>query len=128
NPHSTRGTGVPYDSRVPSLEAFGRRPRCLPHPRDGPTSETLHRSCRNQFGKAGDTRRSGTPHGNMLADHKCAACATCHDNRAAIRVQPVDNSSAILTTWNVVCVSGRVVSCLGELLFWGVPCWWAAAE
>lgn len=27
NPHSTRGTGVPYDSRVPFLEAFGRRPR-----------------------------------------------------------------------------------------------------
>jgi len=44
NPHSTRGTGVPHDSRVPSLEAFGRRPRCLPHPRDGPASETLHKS------------------------------------------------------------------------------------
>jgi hypothetical protein len=28
NPHSVRGTGVPHDSRVPSLEAFGRRPRC----------------------------------------------------------------------------------------------------
>jgi hypothetical protein len=27
NPHSTRGTGLPYDSRVPSLEAFGRPPR-----------------------------------------------------------------------------------------------------
>ena len=33
-------------SRVPSLEAFGRRPRCLPHRRDGPASETLHRSVR----------------------------------------------------------------------------------
>ncbi len=43
NPHSTRGTGVPPDSRVPSLEAFGRRPRCLPHRRDGPASETLHK-------------------------------------------------------------------------------------
>jgi hypothetical protein len=28
--------------RVPSLEAFGRRPRCKPKRRDGPSSETLH--------------------------------------------------------------------------------------
>src|SRR5215813_10658873 len=26
NPHSARGTGLPHNSRVPSLEAFGRRP------------------------------------------------------------------------------------------------------
>jgi hypothetical protein len=32
NPNSARGTGVPHDSRVPSLEAFGRRPRCLSSP------------------------------------------------------------------------------------------------
>ena len=29
--------------RVPSLEAFGRRPRCKPNRRDGPSSETLRR-------------------------------------------------------------------------------------
>jgi hypothetical protein len=29
-------------SRVPSLEAFGRRPRCKPHHPDRPSSETLH--------------------------------------------------------------------------------------
>ena len=29
NPHSTRGTLSAHLSRVPSLEAFGRRPRCL---------------------------------------------------------------------------------------------------
>ena len=28
--------------RVPSLDAFGRRPRCLSHCRDRPSSETLH--------------------------------------------------------------------------------------
>jgi hypothetical protein len=42
NPHSSCGTGVPHESWVPSLEAFRRRPRCLPHCRDGPASETLH--------------------------------------------------------------------------------------
>jgi hypothetical protein len=47
NPHSARGTGVPHDSRVPSLEAFGRRPRYLPHRRDGPASETLHKISRS---------------------------------------------------------------------------------
>src|SRR5262245_38357514 len=41
NPHSARGTSDPHDSRVPSLEAFGRRPRCLPPCRDGLASETL---------------------------------------------------------------------------------------
>jgi len=42
NPHSARGTGVPQDSRVPSLQAFRRRPRCHPRRCDGPASETLH--------------------------------------------------------------------------------------
>ena len=32
----------PHYSRVPSPEAFGRRPRCPRHRRDGPASETLH--------------------------------------------------------------------------------------
>ena len=34
----------PHYSRVPSLEAFGRRPRCQPDRRNGPASETLHTS------------------------------------------------------------------------------------
>src|SRR5208282_4396620 len=34
---------APHLPRVPSLEAFGRRPRCKPNRRDGPSSETLHR-------------------------------------------------------------------------------------
>src|SRR5208282_6064970 len=33
---------APHLPRVPSLEAFGRRPRCKPNRRDGPSSETLH--------------------------------------------------------------------------------------
>jgi hypothetical protein len=48
NPHSARGTGVPHDPRVPSLEAFGRRPRCLPrrlamgrHPKPFTSAERL---------------------------------------------------------------------------------------
>jgi hypothetical protein len=41
NPHKARRTGVLHDSRVPSLEAFRRRPWCLPNRRDGPASETL---------------------------------------------------------------------------------------
>src|SRR5215472_15061992 len=32
----------PNSPRVPSLGAFRRRPQCLPHCRDGPSSETLH--------------------------------------------------------------------------------------
>ena len=31
NPHSARGTVLPHFPRVPSLEAFGRRPRCSWH-------------------------------------------------------------------------------------------------
>src|SRR5262249_2798843 len=41
--HSARGALAAQYARVPSLEAFGRRPRRLPHPRHGPASETLHR-------------------------------------------------------------------------------------
>src|SRR5882757_3523881 len=33
---------APHLPRVPSLEAFGRRPPCKPNRRDGPSSETLH--------------------------------------------------------------------------------------
>src|SRR6195256_2691192 len=35
---------APHLPRVPSLEAFGRPPRCKPNRRDGPSSETLHKS------------------------------------------------------------------------------------
>ena len=48
NPHSAHGALAPYISRVPSLEAFGRRPRCQPRRRNGPSSETLH-SCRRPW-------------------------------------------------------------------------------
>src|SRR5688572_31598507 len=58
NPHSARGTGVPQDSRVPSLEAFGHRPRCLPHCRDGPASETLHNSGTRPRGMSQWTKNS----------------------------------------------------------------------
>jgi hypothetical protein len=34
----------PHYARVPSLDAFGSRPRCLPRRCDGPTSETLHKN------------------------------------------------------------------------------------
>src|SRR5215471_18947336 len=37
----------PNSPRVPSLGAFRRRPQCLPHCRDGPSSETLHISSRS---------------------------------------------------------------------------------
>ena len=36
--------------RVPSLQAFGRRPRCKPNRRDGPSSETLHKKRRLTLG------------------------------------------------------------------------------
>ena len=42
NRHSARPPSAPNLPRVPSLEAFGRRPRCKPNRRDGPSSETLH--------------------------------------------------------------------------------------
>src|SRR5712691_5572304 len=35
---------APHLPRVPSLEAFGRRPPCKPNRRDGPASETLRKS------------------------------------------------------------------------------------
>ena len=44
---------APHLPRVPSLEAFGRRPRCKPNRRDGPSSETLHRSGQALFLKLG---------------------------------------------------------------------------
>ena len=46
NRHSARPQSAPHLPRVPSLEAFGRRPRCQPNRRDGPSSETLHNSDR----------------------------------------------------------------------------------
>ena len=42
NPHSARGTTACHLPRFPSLKAFGRRPRCKPHRRDRPASETLN--------------------------------------------------------------------------------------
>jgi hypothetical protein len=55
---------APHLPRVPSLEAFGRRPRCKPNRRDGPSSETLHKS----------GRWNGAPQWSamrQLADHCC---------------------------------------------------------
>src|SRR5882672_9463629 len=43
-PIARASPSAPHLPRVPSLEAFGRRPRCKPNRRDGPSSETLHRS------------------------------------------------------------------------------------
>jgi hypothetical protein len=37
-----RGATACHFPRVPSLKAFGRRPRCKPHRRDRPASETLN--------------------------------------------------------------------------------------
>ena len=42
NPHSARGTIACHFPRFRSLKAFGRRPRCKPHRRDRPASETLN--------------------------------------------------------------------------------------
>ena len=41
NPHSARGATAYHFPRFRSLKAFGRRPRCKPHRRDRPASETL---------------------------------------------------------------------------------------
>ena len=42
NPHNARGTVACQFPRFRSLKAFGRRPRCTPHRRDRPASETLN--------------------------------------------------------------------------------------
>jgi hypothetical protein len=39
-----RGATACHFPRVPSLKAFGRRPRCKPHRCDRPASETLNKS------------------------------------------------------------------------------------
>src|SRR5260370_1119189 len=52
NCHSARRLPYLYSPRVPSLGAFRRRPRCLPHCRDGPSSETLHSLRRTVIAKA----------------------------------------------------------------------------
>jgi hypothetical protein len=49
NLHSVQQAGLPNLTRVPSLEAFGRRPRCTPHRPDRPSSETLHKVRRTQY-------------------------------------------------------------------------------
>ena len=59
NPHSPRGTVPPHLSRVHSLEAFGHRPRCVPHRRIGPASETLHKSGRSRAGPRAHARSFG---------------------------------------------------------------------
>src|SRR6266851_1872838 len=41
---------APHLPRVPSLEAFGRRPPCKPNRRDGPSSETLHNRRHRRLG------------------------------------------------------------------------------
>ena len=43
NPHSASRIANLLPSRFLSLKAFGRRPRCKPHRRDGPASETLNK-------------------------------------------------------------------------------------
>ena len=49
NPHSTSGPTVDHLSRVLSLEAFRRRPQDVPHRRDRPASENLHKSGREHL-------------------------------------------------------------------------------
>jgi len=44
DPHDARGAAACHFPRVPSLKAFGRRPRCKPHRCDRPASETLNMS------------------------------------------------------------------------------------
>src|SRR3979490_3107693 len=45
-PHRSKPAAPPHapPARFPSLEAFGRRPRCKPHRLDRPSSENLHTS------------------------------------------------------------------------------------
>ena len=44
NLHSARGATACHFPRVPSMQAFGRRPRCKPHRCDRPASETLNKT------------------------------------------------------------------------------------
>src|SRR3984893_4107329 len=44
---SARGTIACHFPRFRSLKAFGRRPRCKPHRRDRPASETLNKTRRS---------------------------------------------------------------------------------
>ena len=44
DPHDARGAAACHFPRVPSLKAFGRRPRCKPHRCDRPASETLNKT------------------------------------------------------------------------------------
>src|SRR5207302_11181879 len=49
----------------PSLEAFGRRPRCKPNRRHGPSSETLHRSGHSGSGLAGGAIAARQTHNEL---------------------------------------------------------------
>jgi hypothetical protein len=58
--------------RVPSLEAFGRRPQCQTHRREGPSSETLHNrgseavTWDGLYSRPSDFRRAGRSLGSRL--------------------------------------------------------------
>jgi hypothetical protein len=79
NPHSARRARSPHYSRVPSLEAFGRRPRCLPNRRDGPASETLHISRPSRAGRDARSR----------ADLRRSPCCLSAKGRPATRASPL---------------------------------------
>ena len=68
NPHSARGATACQFPRFRSLKAFGRRPRCKPHRRHGPASETLN--IRYRFGvrrKSPDDRNA--PKADAESEH-----------------------------------------------------------
>ena len=58
----------PHSPRVPSLEAFGRRPQCQSYRRDGPSSETLH--------NRGSRRYERKPKGTLAF-----RASSCYDQR-----------------------------------------------
>src|SRR6266704_3450913 len=70
---------APHLPRVPSLEAFGRRPPCKPNRRDGPSSETLHKTgkahCEHMFSALPPTRTSLDVVVNHRRGRKCESDA-----------------------------------------------------
>ena len=82
NPHSATGTTPCHFPRFRSLKAFGRRPRCTPHRRHRPPSETLNNRYRRIKPIAPPDVGCCSKTGHDFASQRNVA--TCHKKTSAM--------------------------------------------
>src|SRR5450755_2747744 len=86
-----RGATACHFPRVPSLKAFGRRPRCKPHRCDRPASETLNNS----------RLMHRMPTASLFVDHRVGACKQRRWYDEAERLGSLEVDHQLILDWGL---------------------------